>query len=213
MKMLKEGGLIMFQTKYLILLIVLLLGCQVRKKLKTGSKPFSNSLFERVPTAIKYDTLNAIFFYENSITAYEEVDVFLKNGGFIRTDEINEKSYRSGYYVGDANAYVQYLKQKGIVIRYDNSSIAEFYDSLFQKGLRDGSYRSKTNINPFCGAYYKKFQLKVEVLFIDTISQRTPLFLNCEKHDDYIRYNKGKNYLNLSLPTYLITNVFSWKEL
>lgn len=189
--------------------MILIAGCNVNKKVTTVSNP----LYLHSPSLVKYDTLDAIFFYENFISSYQEEDVIIKGGGFVKNDTITEESYYNGYYIGNAYTYVKHLNQKGINIRYDDVSIGAFQDSLFQKGLRDGNYRSKTNINPFCGAYYKKFQLKVEVLYIDTISQRTPLLVDCNKYEEYVRINSGTNYLKASLPTFIITKVFSWEEL
>ncbi len=188
---------------------MLLVGCNANKRLTTISSP----LYLHSPSLVKYDTLDAIFFYENLISSYQEEDVILKGGGFVKNDTITEESYYNGYYVSNAYTYVKHLKQKGINIRYDDASIGAFHDSLFQKGLRDGNYRSKTNINPFCGAYYKKYQMKVEVLYIDTVSQRTPLFTNCNEYEVYVHKNNGKNYMMFALPTYVITRVFSWEEL
>lgn len=105
------------------------------------------------------------------------------------------------------------LRQKGIIIKLDDKSISNFYDSLFRKEIKDGSYNIETKINPICGSYYKKFKLKIEVAFIDTISQRTPLFLDCKQFDKYIRENKGQTYQVKPLPTYIITKFFTWEEL
>jgi len=78
--------------------------------------PVENSLYHHSPKSLSYDTLSGTFFYENSILSYLEGDVFLKNGGFIKDEKINEGSYKHGYYVSEASTYVQYLKQRGLIV-------------------------------------------------------------------------------------------------
>lgn len=139
MKILKEGGLKMGLIKYLMPVMILLLGCSVNKKFTSVSNP----LYLHTPISLKYDTLDAIFFYENLISSYQEADAIVKSGGFIKANTITKESYYNGYYIGNAYSYVKHLSQKGIVVRYDDVSIGGFQDSLFQKGLVDGSYEVK----------------------------------------------------------------------
>lgn len=199
----------MSKVKYATLLIAILYSCHSSKKLITVDNP----LYQHTPKALKYDTLSGTFFYENYVLSYLESDVVLKSGGFIKAEMVSERSYKGGYYVGESSTYVQYLKQRGISVRYDAASIANFYDSLFKKGINTGTYRDITDINPFCGAYYKKYDLNIEVLFIDTVKQRVPLFMNCKGIEEFVQHNGGKNYKIDSLPTYIITKVLSWREL
>jgi len=208
--MLKEGGLTMKVINYspAILLVIALISCSSPKKLNTTS----SAIYEHIPQSIVYDTINEIFFYENSISSYIEVDAITKAGGFIKGDTITSEIYKNGYFVEGWN-YVEFLKRKGIDVRFDKKSVSEFYDSLMQRSLRNGTYVDKTDINPYCGAYYKKFKLNVEVMYIDTIKQRVPLFLDCKQYDEYIREKKGRTYQFKPLPTYIITKFFSWEEM
>ena len=171
-----------------------------------------DALYSRVPQSVIYDTISGIFFYENSIASYIQFDAIAKAGGFIKGDTVTEQQYEDGYYVEGWN-YVELLKRKGVDIKFDKQSVASFYDSLQQRSLKDGTYMDKTNINPFCGAYYRKFKLTIEVVMIDTISQRSPLFLDCKQFDKYVSENNYRAYQVKQLPTYIITKFFTWEEL
>lgn len=81
------------------------------------------------------------------------------------------------------------------------------------KPTREGTAYSETNINPYCGVYYKEYYMEIEVLYIDTIPQRMPLMMNCDEFDNYVKNNKRKNCHIETLPTYIITNVFLFKAL
>lgn len=169
-------------------------------------------IYSRIPKTIKYDTLSGVFFYENKIQGYEVFDAIVKSPGFIKADTISEVSYKNGYYV-DGWYYVDDMKSKGINIHFDKNSIVAFYDSLHQKSLKDGTYMSETDIMPFCGSYYKKFRMELEVLYVDTISQRVPLFVGCEDNKKAKNDNNGKDNKIQPLPTYIITRIISWNEL
>jgi len=201
----------MAQIKYSLLLILVFFffSCKTQK---TSSRTVVSPIWQRESLNIVYDTISGVFFYENSIASYIEGDAYVKSNGFIHADSVTQFAYSQGYYL-EGGPYVDHLKNKGIIVRLDKSSIAEFYDSLFQKSIRTDTYRSKTDINPFCGGYYKKYEMKVEVLYIDTVSQRVPLFMDCSGYEKFAQDNRGKNYVITPLPTYAITKIFSWREL
>lgn len=190
-----------------ILFTVLLISCKAQNALKSQS----HSIYLYEPDSIKYDTLSGTFFYENMIDSYIENDAVVKPPGFIHGDSISKFEYRNGYYINDW-AYLKQLQRKGMELNFDKKSIANFYDSLQQRLLRNGTYMSETKINPFCGAYYKKYVMKIEILYIDTVLQRTPLFMDCPGYKMYVNDNH-KNYEMSTLPTYVITRIISWKEL
>ena len=201
----------MAQIKYslLLTLVVFSFNCKTQK---IFSVSVGSPIWEREPIKIVYDTISGIFFYENSIDSYIEGDAYVKSNGFIHADSVTQFAYYQGYYM-ESPSYVDHLKNKGITVRLDKSSIVEFYDSLFQRSIRTDTYRGKTDINPFCRSYYKKYEMKIEVLYIDTVSQRVPLFMDCSGYEKFVQDNKGKNYVIAPLPTYVITKIFSWREL
>ncbi len=192
----------------LSLFAVLCVGCSVKKP---KSAYYNFPIDDHVPKEFVYDTISACFYYENLIKSYIDLDAVVKTSGFIQADSISEIAYKKGYFI-DGYYYANSLSHKGININIDKKSIALFYDTLFQKSLREGT-NAETNINPFCGAYYKKFEMKIEVMFIDSIYQRVPLFIDCNQYKILQESNNRNNYQMMLLPTYAITKIFSWREL
>jgi hypothetical protein len=171
-----------------------------------------NPIYTHYPMVVNYDTVDGIFFYENSIEAYIDHHVVVKNYGFVFGDSVNEKLYQNEYYIIAEDYYLNALQKMALDVRVNQSSISLFYDSLRTKGIRDGSFWSETEINPFCGGYYKKYMIKMEVLYIDNITQRVPVFIDCNERLVNTRRTR-RDYKMSSIPTYVITDIMFWKEL
>ena len=155
-----------------------------------------------------YDTLEGDFAYEDLIQAYLEVDVIVKNGGFVQIhDSINKNSYFQGYYIINTD-YLKMMKEKLSEIHYDYISFEKIHDLTYAQPIKNGTYRMKGKINPFCGAYYKKIHMRMEVLDIGRNIQRLPLFAGCDEYRKITANNTAKHYQELSIPTYVITKVF-----
>ncbi len=154
---------------------------------------------------IKYDTLECLFFYENLIEAYIQGDAVIKTGGYIKIKDDINKSYLEAYYVL-SSFYAKKLASNNS-LHYDSLSINTFESKQYYQSIQNGTFFGETKINPFCGVYYKKYKLKIEVVKVGWVTQRIPYFQNC----DEIKKRK-KNYQIADLPTYIITNVFEYKE-
>jgi hypothetical protein len=191
----------------LVTFILFLFGCRAPRH---PLSPTINPISDYLPKTIMYDTISGDFFYENLINSYIEVDAVVKSSGFIQADTLSEAAYKRGYFI-NGYSYNNLILSKGIDIRVDKMSIANFYDSQFQKAISEGTMR-ETSINPFCGAYYKKYEMKIEVIFIDSVDQRVPLFMDCKQYTSSEGSNR-KNYSIMKLPTYAITKIFFWREL
>lgn len=199
--------------KYICMLIVFVC-CKHVVSAQKQALPW-NSLTSYIPVNIRYDTLEGVFLYENLIYAYiEGEDVIVKRGNFVKMDTDNKNLYQYGIFIYFESAF-QYKKMKdeNPYIHFDTVSVFKLFGEMRYKALQEGTFWEKTTINPFCGAYYKKYQMKVEVLYLGEVEQRLPLFMDCKEVIKYSCKLKGKNYQIRVIPTYLITKVFELKEL
>lgn len=186
-----------------------LIGCSHSRKISSSSNFDTPHISDRIPKAVIYDTLSGTFFYEDNIQSYILLDAITAGNGFIHADSIDEAAYKRGYIQGiiASGNIINILANKGVKIRSDTASIARFYNS----SLSDLVTGKNNIIEPFCGAQYVKYNMKIEVAYIDTISRKLPLFVDCETYKKLVE-NKHKNYQLASVPTYVITKVFSWQE-
>lgn len=189
----------------LSLFLFMLSSCRTQRQLLKSD----NTFYEYVPEVIKYDTIDAEFYYENYIASYIFDDAIFKSGGFILADRpIDKKAYKH-MYVKVNEYYPRSLKSKNIDVSFDSTSITKFREFLWRSNLSDNGYIEKTKINPFCGAYYKKYHLKLELFFVGNIEEIIPLFLSC----DEMRKHKGLPYEKTKVPIYIVTRILNSKEL
>ena len=200
-------------NKYFLLLFIFSLCSCIEKKKVILHYNMRDEMVNAISKLkfVHYDTIESDFYYENLIQDYLEGDEISKGNGFIKcTQKISLETYLSGYFTAYFLTNIMEMKRVGIVC--DSVSISKFRNDMFVNALKDGTYYSETKINPFCGAYYKKFHLKIQVLYLGNVLQRTPLCLPCEEHLKYENEHHNMRYQMLSLPTYLITKVFLWKQ-
>ena len=161
---------------------------------------------ETLDLGIRYDTIEADFLYEAKIGSYLQGDAISKSGEFIFSDNVSEAQYLKGYFLVE-DYYLHMIKLRNkINIRYDSVSVSHLDSLLVFKYMNN--YDPDSSINPYCGLYYDKYHLKIEVVYLGTFLQQIPIFFNCDDLSKYLQNNAGKTYQNLSLPTYIITNVF-----
>lgn len=175
-----------------------------------------DSLFQSnyVPNELKYDTLDQVFLYENLIMAYiEPGDVIGKGNDFIKFNN-NKPTYNEGVFMYFTSAFrYNKMKERNIDIYIDTTSIFKSISEMRYKAMQNRTLWEKTHINPFCGSYYKKYKMKIEVLYLGEVFQKIPLLMNCKEVAEYLKKNNGKNYQMCYVPTYLITRIFEWEEL
>lgn len=199
-------------NKYLLVLTVLL--CSRSICIAQDQTIWLDSLDSYTPVNIQYDTLEDIFLYEMDIRGYADNDVFMKGGNSFVKQSIpfNKSVYQNGYFIF-RNDYLKKIATKEPLIHYDSTSLDSALKGIYEK-YREGLVNIDSSFNPAYGCYYKKFRLKIEVLYLGSLMQRIPLFANNEKEmRKYVRKNNGRDYEIVALPTYLITRVFEWEEL
>lgn len=167
------------------------------------------------PIEGKYDTLDGVFLFENRIDAYVEGgDAIIKGNDLVHEGTVSKELYQQGIFTYYSSLFhYQRMADKNPNIHFDTASVFKVFGEIRYKAVQDGTLWGETDINPFCGGYYKKYRIKMEVLYLGSVIQRTPLFMNCKELKEYMRKNKGKNYEMCILPTYLITRVFEYEEL
>lgn len=202
----------MKQKSYLSVIIIFILAYSNGICQRNNIYKLEKIIYNSYPKAIKYDTLDAIFYYENLIESYDVGDAMLQNHGFVEADTIlNKSSYLNGYINCNLD-YLRNLKLHNNLIQFD-SFVNRFLISIYSKSILNGSLNNETKLSPFCGSYYKKYHLKIEVLYIGSILQRVPLFLSCEELKKFHIKHPKKLYNVFKLPTYAVTKVFSWEEI
>jgi len=173
-----------------------------------------DSLDNYAPVLIQYDTLEGEFLYENLVAAYIEGDAVGKERSFVIMEENNEDLYKHGiitYFTSDF--WYDKMKNKNDTMHYNPASVFKMLEDMQDRAVKNGTFWEPTDIHPFCGAYYKLYRMKIEVLYLGLVKQKIPLFMNCKEAKKYLHKNNGKNYQECSIPTYLITHVFEWGEI
>ena len=113
----------------LFLSILLLFSCRINKDVKT----FESYDLTTPNFSLRYDTLEGDFLYEVFIEPYMVVDAFVKSKNFIKGSEVNEETYKKGYYV--LNPSVLSRLKKNYFIRYDSLSVNKFYSEIYNSAL------------------------------------------------------------------------------
>ena len=153
------------------------------------------------------------FLYENRIEGYIDGDAVVKSESFVRNGVINKQLYQNGLFIWfGSDFHYRKMSYKNPYIHFDTSSVFKIFGSMRYKAIQEGTLWEKTEIHPACGSYYKKYSMKIEVLYLGLIMQRIPLFMNCSQIKEYMRENNGRDYEMTAIPTYLITHVFELEE-
>ena len=191
-------NIIIDDIKYFLLPVIFLFSftnCLVAKIAKQN--------FRKHSRLVKYDTLEGYFYYENLVKGYVDFDAVVKTSGFIRVTADVKKSYEEGYYIIMNPELLRY----GMTFHYDSLSIGNFLTNQWLGSVQDGSLLGTTSINPYCGIYFKKYYLKIEVINLGKIRQRVPRFKTCDELKQ--KKKRRKKYYRLRrLNTFLITNMF-----
>ena len=190
-------NIIIDDKKYLLLPVIFLFSftnCLIAKTVKQN--------FRKHSRLVKYDTLEGYFYYENLVKGYVDFDAVVKTSGFIRVTADVKKSYEEGYYIIMNPELFRY----GIKFHYDSLSIGNFLTNQWLGSVQDGSLLGTTSINPYCGIYFKKYYLKIEVINLGKIRQRVPRFKTCDELKQKKKHRK-KYYRLRRLNTFLITNM------
>lgn len=189
----------MFNILFLVSISVLVYSCQVvhNNKIDVEYK-FKN--------AILYDTLESDFLYEYNLPSYNEVDVVLKRGQYIISNEDVSKSYDLGYFILDPNI-LKKSKEKAKELVYDSLSIYSFYSEQYTRTILYDSITYSKLIKQYCNLSYLKFHMKLVAINMGKRKQLIPIFKNC---GDIPKRNK-KAWKKI--PTYLITNILFVEQL
>lgn len=173
-----------------------------------------DSLDNYKPIHIQYDTLEGVFLYELVIGSYIEVDVFVKGGKCFVKQSIpfDIQAYKNGYFIFE-NSYLQTIALVNPSIHYDSAVLESTSRQVYEKEIESLIYID-SSFNPTYGCFYKRYRMKIEVLYLGKVRQRVPVFVaNAKEMRKYMRKNNGKYYQLCAIPTYVITNVFEWEEL
>jgi hypothetical protein len=117
------------------------------------------------------DTICGMFYFENLVEDYIIEDAIIKFGGFIQySDSISSKNYENEYLIFDSDiptTYKQYFNKSTNNLKAD---------------LKSQNIYEETDINPFCGVYYKLLYLKVIVLRMSEANELIPSLVKCDSN-------------------------------
>jgi hypothetical protein len=167
---------------------------------------YKNFLNVKLDTIV-YDTLEGDFFYENIVFAYSSSDAIVKSGHYIQCNHDIKTSYYKGYYILNSS-HGKMICSNNSFLKRDFVSVDSFErQQLYEKEIAETrAFEYYNSYNPFCGVYYKKYKLRIEVVKIGLVKQRLPFFENCDR----MKKRGRKVYKIDYLPTYLVTDVFHY---
>src|SRR5690554_1712480 len=145
------------------------------------------SINEYVPSSVKYDTIEGDFLLELAIGGYvtRYGEIVKGNSNFIvETIPFSKESYLYGYFILRDFVH-KWLAEKSMIdynlssYYSDSTSFKNNFNEIYAI-FRNSLVYVENNFNPIYGSYYKRFRLKVEVMYLADVEQRIPLFAKGE---------------------------------
>ncbi|PQJ09426.1 hypothetical protein CJD36_019480 [Flavipsychrobacter stenotrophus] len=179
----------------LSLILLFTLSCVTHKKPhRVVFKPINSHIILGKET--KY--LNDTFLYEPQIVlSYVEIDAITKDRCFIRRKNTIEQSYDEGVYFIDGYLLKTFINNGNEI----DSSLKKLYATLIDD---DYEFNGKEYSTAYYGLKYRQYCMSVKVIFIDSILQKIPLFLDSQQYYNFSKKHHGINYSYKKLPSYLI---------
>jgi len=144
-------------------------------------------------------------FFEKSIDAYVAAgsfdDVVVKSGGFVESYPTSLETYQQGYFIVNF-ALLSKLKRAGRNLKMDSAAVMRLWVRL--DSLSAIEPNRATDLNPFCGSFYRRQFIQLTGIYLGKLEHRLPLFGPCDAYQRDRRARLGKNYQLRKVPTYLI---------
>ena len=128
-------------------------------------------------------------------------DVIVKQGGLVEHSPASLETYRQGYFIVNM-ALLSKLKRAGSRLEIDSAAVMGLWVRLDSLSVTEPN--QVTDLNPFCGSFYRQQFVQLSGVYLGQLEQRLPLFGPCEANQRDRRARLGKNYQLRKVPTYLI---------